>query len=115
MVEHDAGAAAVGLLTVGWGLGLRATSFASMLTTAAAFPVAMKRAREDGMDAGQAQLERNGELLLLALAPIAVGLWAISEPLVTLVVSQDYREMTIAVLPLGCRRRSRALIPDTLW
>lgn len=101
VVEHAEGAAAVGLLTVGWGLGMRATSFASMLTTAAAFPVAMKRARDHGMNEGQAQLERNGELLLAALAPISVGLWYVSEPLVNLVVAEQYREMTIAVLPFA--------------
>lgn len=101
VVEHGADAAAVGLLTVGWGLGMRATSFASMLTTAAAFPVAMKRAREGGMDEGQAQLVRNGELLLAALVPIAFGLWSISEPLVNLVVAEQYRAVTIAVLPLA--------------
>ncbi|MGQ0672234.1 MAG: lipopolysaccharide biosynthesis protein [Hyphomicrobium sp.] len=101
VVEHEAGAAAVGLLTVGWGLGMRATSFASMLTTAAAFPVAMKRARDDGMDEGQSQLVRNGVLLLAALAPIAVGLWTISEPLVELIVAADYHDTTIAILPLA--------------
>lgn len=101
VVEAYSGAAAVGLVTVGWALGLRAANFAAMLVTAAAFPLAVKESRENGMDAGQAQLERNGVLLLVALLPAAVGLWAVAAPFVTLVVAEPYRDMTIAVLPMA--------------
>ncbi len=101
VVEMKESAAAVGLITVGWGLGLRAAAFASMLVTAAAFPVAMQRARDGGMPEGQAQLERNGVLLLAALAPAAAGLYAISEPLVRMVVAQEFQDVTVAVLPLA--------------
>jgi O-antigen/teichoic acid export membrane protein len=101
VLEWKEGAAAVGLVTVGWALGLRAAAFAAMLVTAAAFPLAVKRAREGGMAEGQAQLERNGVLLLAALAPAAAGLWAVSEPLVRLIIAEPYREMTVAVLPLA--------------
>jgi O-antigen/teichoic acid export membrane protein len=101
VVEWQAGAAAVGLITVGWGLGQRAAAFAAMLVTAAAFPIAVKRAREDGIAAGQAQLVNNGVLLLAALAPAAVGLWVVAGPLVKLFIAEPYREMTMAVLPLS--------------
>ncbi len=101
VVEWTEGAAAVGLVTVGWALGLRAAAFAAMLVTAAAFPLAVKRARDGGMAEGQAQLERNGVLLMAALAPAAGGLWAVSEPLVRLIIAEPYREMTVAVLPLA--------------
>lgn len=99
VVEFRETAAAVGLVTVGWGLGLRVAAFAAMLVTAAAFPVAMKRAREEGMDAGQAQLERNGVLLLAILAPASAGLAAIGTPFVSLVVAEEFRAVTIGVLP----------------
>lgn len=101
VVEWKEGAAAVGLITVGWGLGLRAATFAAMLVTAASFPIAVKRAREEGIDAGQAQLVKNGVLLLAALAPAAAGLWAIADPLVRLVIAGPYQEMTISILPLS--------------
>ncbi len=101
VVEWQQSAAAVGLVTVGWGMGLRVAAFAAMLVTAAAFPVAMQRARDHGMAEGQAQLERNGILLFATLAPAAAGLFAISEPLVRLVVAADYQDVTIAVLPLA--------------
>lgn len=99
VIEHREGAAAVGLVTVGWGLGLRAAAFAAMLVTAAAFPLAVARSRESGMAEGQAQLVRNGILLLAILAPAAGGLWAISAPLVERIVAVPFREMTAAVLP----------------
>lgn len=99
VIEHTQGATAVGLVTVGWGLGLRAAAFAAMLVTAAAFPLAVARSREHGMAEGQAQLVRNGVLLLAILAPAAGGLWAISDPLVERIVAAPFREMTAAVLP----------------
>ena len=99
VIEHQAGAKAVGLITVGWGLGLRAAAFAAMLVTAAAFPLAVARARDSGMAEGQAQLLRNGVLLLAVLAPAAAGLWAISTPLVERIVAEPFRDMTAAVLP----------------
>ena len=101
IVEHFEGAVAVGLITVGWALGLRAANFASMLVTAAAFPLAVKRARESGMAEGQLQLERNGVLLLIVLLPATVGLWLVAGPFVTLVVAEPFREMTKAVLPMA--------------
>lgn len=101
VVEFTSGAAAVGLITVGWMLGYRAAMFAAMLVTAAAFPLAVKASREIDMNAGQQQLERNGVLLLIALLPAAAGLWLVAKPLVALVVAEPYREMTVTILPMS--------------
>ncbi len=101
VVEWQQGAAAVGLMTVGWGLGQRAAAFAAMLVTAAAFPLAMRRAREEGFASGQSQLVMNGVLLVAALAPVTAGLAVIARPLVELFVAAPFREVTIAVLPLS--------------
>lgn len=99
LVEWQQGAVAVGLVTVGWGLGLRVSAFASMLVTAAAFPLAVKRSRESSLDAGQAQLQQNGILLLAAVAPACAGLWLISDAFVELTVAAAFQDMTKAVLP----------------
>lgn len=101
LIEWKEGVAAVGLVTVGWALGLRASQFAAMLTTAAAFPLAVKRSREDGMAAGQAQLVNNGVLLLAALAPAVAGLYVVGKPLIALIIAEPYREVTTAVLPMA--------------
>jgi O-antigen/teichoic acid export membrane protein len=99
LIEKSEGTAAVGLVTVGWGLGIRASTSAAMLVTAAAFPLAVMRSREHGIVHGQRQLIENGILLLVALAPATAGLWAISRPLVDLMVAEPFRAMTAAVLP----------------
>ncbi|MBX9925805.1 MAG: polysaccharide biosynthesis C-terminal domain-containing protein [Hyphomicrobiaceae bacterium] len=101
LIEWREGLAAVGLVTVGWALGLRAAQFASMLTTAAAFPLAVRRFREEGPAAGQAQLERNAVLLLAVVTPALAGLLLISRPLIELIVAEPYRAVTIDVLPLA--------------
>jgi O-antigen/teichoic acid export membrane protein len=101
LIEWKEGVASVGLVTVGWALGLRAAQFAAMLTTAAAFPLAVKRAREEGMVAGQAQLINNGVLLVAVLAPAIAGLYVIGPPLIALIVAAPYREITTAVLPMA--------------
>jgi O-antigen/teichoic acid export membrane protein len=101
LVEWREGVAAVGLITVGWALGLRAAAFASMLTTAAAFPLAVKKSREEGMAAGQAQLVNNGALLIAALAPAIAGLFVIGPPLIELIIAAPYREITTQILPMA--------------
>ena len=101
LVEWREGVAAVGLITVGWALGLRAAAFASMLTTAAAFPLAVKKSREEGMAAGQAQLINNGVLLIAALAPAIAGLYVIGKPLIELIIAAPYREITTQILPMA--------------
>ena len=101
VVEAARGPEDVGLVTVGWGLGLRAAAFAAMMVAVAGFPLAVRKAREEGIEAGQDQLVRNGVLLLATLAPATAGLWAISSPLIDLTVAVQYRDMTKAVLPLA--------------
>jgi O-antigen/teichoic acid export membrane protein len=101
LVEWREGVAGVGLVTVGWALGSRAAQFASMLTTAAAFPLAVRKSRDEGMAAGQLQLINNGVLLLATLAPALAGLCVIGRPLIALIVAEPYREVTTLVLPLA--------------
>lgn len=101
LIEWQGGVESVGLVTVGWALGSRAAQFASMLTTAAAFPLAVRRSRTEGMAAGQAQLIDNGVLLLAVLAPALAGMCVIGPPLIALIVAAPYREVTTLVLPLA--------------
>lgn len=99
VVEWRDGAAAVGLVSVGWSIGLRIASVAAMVVTAAGFPLALARARDGGPGAGQAQLARNGLLLAAVLAPSAAGLWMIADALVPLFVGAQFQEVTAAILP----------------
>jgi O-antigen/teichoic acid export membrane protein len=101
IVEYQAGSAAVGLVTVGWWLGLRATTFAGLLVTAAAFSVAVERLRKEGAAAARDVMASNGALLLAVLAPATIGSMLLSGPLVELLVAAPYREVTAQILPLA--------------
>ncbi|HRD77892.1 MAG TPA: oligosaccharide flippase family protein, partial [Hyphomicrobiaceae bacterium] len=101
IVEFALGSAALGLVTVGWALGQRGASVAALVTTAAAFPLAVKRTREEGLARGAEQLASNAVLLTLLLAPAMGGLWVLGPQLTNAVVAEAYREATIAVIPLA--------------
>ena len=116
IVDEVAGAAAVGLLSVGWGLGHRAAAVAAMLVTAAAFPLAVRRLKEGTRADALAQLARNGTLLLAVLAPVTAGVMMISAPLTDLLIAAPYRDATKAMLPIamaaGALRNFRVHFPD---
>ena len=101
VVEHVEGAEAVGLISVGWGLGQRLSSVVAMLVTAAAFPLAVKH-MVDGSRAGAIhQLSMGGAILFALVAPAAAGIALIDGPMVELMISQPFQATTIAVLPIA--------------
>ena len=64
VVQHSEGVEAVGLISVGWGLGQRLASVAAMLVTAAAFPLAVKHLQAGARDMALLQLAQSGAILL---------------------------------------------------
>jgi exopolysaccharide biosynthesis WecB/TagA/CpsF family protein len=116
IVERLGTMADVGLLSVGWGLGLRLSSVAALLFAAAAYPLALKAMRAGERGQAMAHLSLNGALLAGLLAPLAAGLFLIAPPVVELMVAAPYREATIAVLPAatlaGAVRNWRAHFVD---
>jgi O-antigen/teichoic acid export membrane protein len=101
IIEHVNGSDALGLISVGWGLGQRLASVAAMLVTAAAFPLAVARMRSGTREDGLRQLSAGGALLLAILAPAAVGVALVSRELTTLMIAEPFREATIMVLPIA--------------
>jgi O-antigen/teichoic acid export membrane protein len=101
VVEYEQGAAAVGLVTVGWWLGLRLTAFSSLLVTGATFNVAVERMRELGDEGALPQFATNGALLLAILVPSVMGAFLFNTEIVNALVAAPYREITIAILPLS--------------
>lgn len=98
VVERAEGAAAFGLVAVGWGLGRRAASFAAMLVTAAAFPLAARLLNEGDRTSAIRQLRLNAAMLFGVLFPTVAGLALIGDILVDLVVAEPYRAATASVL-----------------
>lgn len=116
IVERFGTLADVGLLSVGWGLGLRLASVVALVFAAAAFPLALEALRAGERARALDHLSLNGVLLAGLLAPTAVGLLLIARPLVELMVAAPYREATVAVLPAavvaGAVRNWRAHFVD---
>ncbi len=99
VVEWLSGRAAVGLMTVGWWLGLRLASTAGIVIMGAAYNVAVERMRVEGAEAARVQLGINATMLFGLLAPICVGGWLLAEPLAAVLVEASYADMTAAILP----------------
>jgi len=101
-VINDAmGVAAAGLFAVGYGLGQRAATFAAMLVTAAAFPLAVKSMERHGSKVAMQQLADNSALLIAILAPSIVGIFVLRNEIVQLTIARPFQEVTLAVLPLS--------------
>ncbi|HAH11033.1 MAG TPA: hypothetical protein DCL54_01485 [Alphaproteobacteria bacterium] len=101
IVEVGLGRAAVGLMSVGWWMGMRVTQFVGLLLMGAAYNVAVERMRSGGPQAAVDQLAVNSGLLLAVLIPAAVGLLFLIAPVVTILVETSYRDVTQQILPLA--------------
>ncbi len=101
IVEHVRGAEAVGLLSVGWGLGQRAISVVAMLVTAASYPLALRHMNEGARVKSFEQVSLNGALLIGIILPSMIGLLAIGSMLVKLMVGAAFQEATLVILPIA--------------
>jgi len=99
VVQYGASATALGLLSVGWGIAIRITAVAAMVVAAAAYPLAIRAMERGDVDGARNQISANSALLLGLIAPSTVGIIAISEPFVALLVAQEYLATTVAILP----------------
>lgn len=119
LIEYRLGSESLGLLSVGWGLGLRTSAFAAMLVSAAAFPLASKMLIAGRREDALGQLRTNAAMLLSLMVPALVGLWCISPQLIELVIAEDYRAMTAQILPIalfvGGVRQMRLHITDQMF
>ncbi len=119
VVEHGAGAAALGLIAVGWGLGQRLAATLAMLVIAASFPLAVKSLHGGSREEAYRQIAQAGVMLMGLTVPAAVGLCFVAEPLTALFVAAPFRATTIAVLPFaaaaGAIRNIRMHIADPIF
>lgn len=99
VVEGAAGAVALGLMSVGWGMATRLAAVAAMVVTAAAYPLAVKAMEAGDPDGARRQLSDNSALLLGIIAPATFGVIAITDPLSRLLIAPEYHAATIAILP----------------
>ncbi|QNG48482.1 lipopolysaccharide biosynthesis protein [Sphingobium yanoikuyae] len=119
IVSGTLGLKAMGVFAVGYSLGLRASSFAVTLVTAGAYPLVVKRMEMEGKEAAFMQLQQNMVLVALAVMPVAFGLIGVNRLAVDVLVDEQYRAVTYAVLPLatvgGLFRYLRAHTSDQVF
>ncbi|MBV8850337.1 MAG: lipopolysaccharide biosynthesis protein [Methylobacteriaceae bacterium] len=101
VVEHAAGATALGLVAVGWGLGQRFTGVAATLVSAASFPLAVRSFASGSRNDAFRQLAQGGVLLIALVLPATAGLCLLTRPFVELTVSRSFQEATMIILPLA--------------
>lgn len=101
VVNDMLGVAAAGLFAVGYGLGQRAATFAAMLVTAAAYPIAVKSMERHGAKVAMRQLADNSALLIAILAPCVTGIFMLRVEIVHLLIAHAFQQVTLAILPLS--------------
>lgn len=99
IIEHKLGIDVVGAFSVGFGLGQRAASLASMLVTAASLPLAIRIMQECGLQKAMQQLSNNFVLLMGVMFPALVGMYSVNDLLVKLLVAEEFWGVTLDVLP----------------
>lgn len=101
VVERWADLAAVGLVSVGWGLGIRLASVVSMLSASAGFPRAILHFESGDVDAAHEHISKAGVLLVALLAPAAAGVFMIAPQFTDVFISENFRAVTYLVLPIA--------------
>jgi O-antigen/teichoic acid export membrane protein len=101
IVNDMLGVAAAGLFAVGYGFGQRAAAVATMLVTAAAFPLAVKSMEQSGSKVAMRQLVDNSALLIAILAPSITGIYMLRAEIIHLLIASSFQLVTLAVLPMS--------------
>ena len=119
VIEWTDGAEALGLLAVGWGLGMRLSATIAMLVITASFPLAVQSLRRGSRDEAYAHLSRGGTLLCGLIVPASIGICFLVVPFITMAVAEPFRAATIQILPYaaatGAIRNVRMHIADPVF
>jgi O-antigen/teichoic acid export membrane protein len=101
LVQWQSGTAALGLMVIGWSLGRRCASVATMLVATAAFPLTSRLLNDGRRDEALAQLRINAAMLVGVLLPVTAALQLLGPELVRLTVAVEYQQTTSALLGLA--------------
>jgi O-antigen/teichoic acid export membrane protein len=101
LVQWHSGAAALGLMIVGWSLGRRCAAVAATLVTTASFPLAARLLNANKREEALGHLSLNAAMMVGVLAPVTAALELLGPPLVRLFVAQEYQQVTSELLVLS--------------
>ncbi len=98
IVSYVSGLAAAGIFSLGFGLGYRASTIASMGVAAAAFPLAVRMSNDGDWEGALRQLSVNGALLFGVLCASLIGLALVAKDVLHLMVSSSMRDAAYPVM-----------------
>lgn len=101
LVQWHSGAAALGLMIVGWALGRRAAAVAATLVTTASFPLAARLLNDQRREEALGHLALNAALMVGVLLPVTLGVEVLGPTLVELFVASEYQAITAELLALS--------------
>lgn len=90
---------AAGRYAVGYDLAQHSLGGLLAIVQVAAYPLAVRALEERGPEAAQAQISRNGELILCLALSGAAGLAVLAPYIAAVVVGAEFRESTASLLP----------------
>lgn len=99
LVEYYIGSAAVGIYSVSYGIMNQPMALIFFAVSMPGFPLAVKALESKGKEAAEAQVRRNGMALCALAFPACVGLIAVQEHLVTVLVGGDFRDEALQIMP----------------
>ncbi len=101
LVQWHSGAAALGLMIVGWSLGRRCAAVAATLVTTASFPLAARLLNDNRRDEALGSLRLNAAMMVGVLLPVTAAVELLGPTLVELFVAREYQAVTSELLGLS--------------
>jgi len=90
---------AVGMYAAGYDLAFQSLTMLLTIINTAAYPLAVNAMVQGGNDAARKQLEQNGQLIIAAAFTGGAGLIALNPYLVNILIGEEFRSASLAILP----------------
>jgi O-antigen/teichoic acid export membrane protein len=90
---------AAGQYSAGYDLAQLSLIVVMMVVNMAAYPIALRALEQEGVEAAQMQLQRQGLLLLAVAGPLTAGFVVLAENIVTVVLGAEFHSSAREILP----------------
>jgi O-antigen/teichoic acid export membrane protein len=99
LIGYFHGAAQIGIYAAGYTLVDRVITMLFMAVATPSFPLAVQRLEQEGVEAAQHQMQRNGIAVLFLILPACAGLLLANEQLVSVLIGGEFRDGALKVVP----------------
>lgn len=89
----------VGMYAAGYDLVFQTLTLLLIIINTAAYPLAVNAMERGGQPAAREQLFQNGQLIFAAAFAGCAGLIAVGQPLITIVIGEEFRAAALMILP----------------